>query len=83
MTPDTALARNQPELSDEQAQVWAEKIETQVQLDPLHRGARWWALFMGLVGKNLDRVLLELGEPPVPPTPPVMRTHYFRRYLPC
>jgi len=83
MAPTTA--RLQPELTDGQAQAWAAKVDLQARIDPLHRGPRWWGLFLGLFGANLDRVLVGLGEPPAPRgLPPVMkprRAFYVKRLL--
>ncbi len=60
-------------LTDEQAQAWADRVEGHVRMDCRGRAPRYWAVFLGLAGANLDRVLLELGEAPAPPIPAVLR----------
>jgi hypothetical protein len=73
MPDPRAIGRLQPALTDPQAHRWAEKLLAQALTDPEHRGPRFWGTYLGLVGPNLDRVLAELGEPPAPPLPAVLR----------
>lgn len=70
----SGFGRLQTPLTDAQAEIWAERVEAMVEIDALRRSARYWGLALGLSGANLDRVLIELGEPLAPRGQvPVMR----------
>ena len=62
-------------LTVHQVRAWAAKVQAHVRADPASRAPRFWAVYLGLSGPNLDRVLVELGEPPAPRRPPVLALH--------
>ena len=82
-----AICRCYVSLTDAQAHTWAAKVDAQVSIDPWGRGPRYWAIFLGLAGDNLDRVLLEPGQPPAPrgrvPVMRVRRAFYVKRLFPA
>lgn len=81
-----AMGRLTPDLTEAQTRRWAHEVERHVAIDPLRRGPRWWALSFGLRGRQLDQVLIEMGEPlapigRVPIMRMVRRAHFMRQLL--